>query len=250
MNCKFKQSKFWALVPCAGAGMRSGAALPKQYVHVAGAPVVMHTLAALQQVQVLEAVIVVIAPGDTLFEQYCSGFSGDVMPVGGKTRAQSVRAGLYALRQKGALGNDWVLVHDAARCLIQPEWVQKLIEECQNDDVGGLLACPVADTLKQSVDGRSVITVVRHDKWLAQTPQMFRLDLLERALDFAEKEGLDITDEASSIEALGLRPKLVECSAENFKLTYPDDFKRAESILVHYKSQNSNHGNPTWENLT
>lgn len=223
--------KYWPLVPCAGAGSRSGADIPKQYVMLEGQPVVAHTLKGLRSLACLELVTIVLAPDDTIFSKICSDFLGNNAKVGGDTRAQSVRAGLKVLREQGAQDDDWVLVHDAARCLIQPQWVLRLIESCQNDAVGGLLAYPVPDTMKQAKDGRSISTVSRQDKWLAQTPQMFRLALLEKALGNAFATGLGITDEASAVEALGLSPLLVACSADNFKLTYPDDFERAAVLL-------------------
>ncbi|MGL4668061.1 MAG: 2-C-methyl-D-erythritol 4-phosphate cytidylyltransferase [Saezia sp.] len=227
-------TKFWPLVPCAGHGARSGAQIPKQYVEVAGKAVIAHTLAALQSVPVLEKVTVVLSPEDVLFAKYCPDFDGHMAPVGGETRAASVRAGLRALRELGAQDADWVLVHDAARCLLQPQWVEELIATCRDDEVGGLLAQPVPDTLKLAVDGRSSKTVSRQNMWLAQTPQMFRLKMLEQALVEAEKRGIEVTDEASSIEALGLKPKLVVSSSDNFKLTYPEDFERAGFILTSY----------------
>lgn len=231
MSTPSTSTQFWPLVPCAGFGSRSGAPLPKQYVCVAGKAVVAHTLQALHNTPQLQPVTVVLAPSDTLFAQYCPDFSGVLAPVGGQTRAQSVRAGLQALREQGAQDTHWVLVHDAARCLLLPLWVQMLIEQCQTDDVGGLLAQPVPDTLKLAREGRSIATVDRQNKWLAQTPQMFRLQMLETALDQAQTMGLEITDEASAIEAMGLHPKLVPCSADNFKLTYPPDFERAQAIF-------------------
>ena len=223
--------KLWPLVPCAGNGSRAGSRLPKQYVSLNGFPVVGYTIKALQQVAGIEPITVVVAPEDTLFSYHCPDFDGVVADVGGQTRAQSVRAGLGVLRQLGAADGDWVLVHDAARCLVRPEWVSSLIESCLNDPVGGILAQPVADTLKQSVDGRSVLTITRQDKWMAQTPQMFMLSVLEKALDQAFEQGVAVTDEAAAVEALGLQPKLVACSPDNFKLTYPLDFERAGVIL-------------------
>lgn len=124
---------------------------------------------------------------------------------------------------------DWVLVHDAARCLITPAQIQALIDACQGDEVGGLLALKVPDTLKSALDGRVSETVDRADKWLAQTPQMFRIGTLKRALQQATST---VTDESSAIEQLGLRPKLVEGSAQNFKVTYPADLALAERILL------------------
>ena len=124
--------------------------------------------------------------------------------------------------------HDWVLVHDAARCLIRPEWVDRLIDACIDDEVGGLLAVPVADTLKQERDGRVASTVDRAGRWAAQTPQMFRLGLLQHALEHA---GASVTDESSAIEALGHSPRLVAGDPANFKLTWPSDFELAERLL-------------------
>ena len=121
-----------------------------------------------------------------------------------------------------------MLVHDAARCLLRPAWVQALIAACVDDPVGGLLAQPVADTLKQSRDGRVACTLDRSDKWAAQTPQMFRLGLLQQAL----QQATSATDEASAVEALGHAPLLVRASAENFKVTWPEDFALAERLLA------------------
>jgi 2-C-methyl-D-erythritol 4-phosphate cytidylyltransferase len=226
-------ARFYALVPCAGVGQRAGTAGPKQYEPVAGRPVVAHTLAALAAVPELAATLVVLSPGDTQFAAAVPGFAGPrgwLAHVGGATRAASVASGLAALRERGAGVDDWVLVHDAARCLLRPDWVRGLIAACRDDAVGGLLAQPLADTLKQADDaGRSGATLDRRAKWLAQTPQMFRIGLLQGALAAA---GEAVTDEASAIEALGLAPRLVAAPMENFKLTWPADFALAERLLA------------------
>jgi 2-C-methyl-D-erythritol 4-phosphate cytidylyltransferase/2-C-methyl-D-erythritol 2,4-cyclodiphosphate synthase len=223
-------ARCYALVPCAGSGERAATGGPKQYADLAGRAVVAHTLAALKQVRRISATLVVLAPGDTRFESAAPGFEGYVERVGGDTRAASVRAGLAALERQGAQRRDWVLVHDAARCLIEPAWIDRLIDACLDDAVGGLLALPLADTLKQADDdARASATVDRRGKWLAQTPQMFRLGALAEALDRA---GDAVTDEASAIEASGQAPRLVPGDAENFKLTWPDDFERAERVLA------------------
>ncbi len=223
-------ARCYALVPCAGSGERAAAGGPKQYAELAGRTVVAHTLAALKQVRRIGATLVVLAPGDTRFESAAPDFEGHVERVGGGTRAASVRAGLAALERRGAQRRDWVLVHDAARCLVEPAWIDRLIDACIDDEVGGLLALPLADTLKQgNGDARSSATVERRDKWLAQTPQMFRLGALADALDRA---GDAVTDEASAIEALGQAPRLVSGDADNFKLTWPEDFARAERVLA------------------
>lgn len=222
----------YALVPCAGTGTRAGGEGPKQYRLLASRPLVAHTLAALAAVPRLAATLVVLAPDDTGFDAALPGFEGArgwVVRRGGATRAASVAAGVDELLARGAAADDWVLVHDAARCLLRPEWVDALIDACAGDAVGGLLAQPLADTLKQAgADGRVAATVDRAGKWAAQTPQMFRLGLLRRALAAA---GPGVTDEAGAVEALGLAPRLVAAPLENFKLTWPADFELAERLL-------------------
>jgi 2-C-methyl-D-erythritol 4-phosphate cytidylyltransferase len=224
--------RFFALVPCAGIGARAGAGGPKQYAPLAGRPLVAHTLAALEHVPRLQATLVVLAPDDAQFEAVVPGFGGErawLARCGGATRAQSVANGLDELLTRGVQAHDWVLVHDAARGLLRPEWVERLIGACEEDEVGGLLALPVADTLKQAgPDGRSAVTIDRTAKWAAQTPQMFRLGLLRPALAAG---GDGVTDEASAVEALGHAPKLVQGDAENFKITWPGDFSLAERLL-------------------
>jgi len=221
-------SRFHALVPCAGSGSRSGQAGPKQYADLAGRSVVGHTLAALAQVRRLHQVLVVLSADDTEFEQRVPSFHGAVARCGGDTRAQTVANGLAELARRGAQADDWVLVHDAARCLVRAEWIDALIDACAGDAVGGLLALPLADTLKDERHGRVAATLERAGKWQAQTPQMFRLGLLRDAL---ARAGSDVTDEASAIEACGSSPLLVRGSLENFKLTFPPDFELAERLL-------------------
>ena len=222
----------FALVPCAGSGSRAGSFNPKQYEPVAGQPLVAHTLAALSRVARIEATLVVLAPDDEQFEEDLPGLAGErlwLAKVGGASRAETVANGLNELRARGAQPQDWVLVHDAARCMIRPEWVDRLIDACADDEVGGLLALPLADTLKDELDGRVGATLPRAGKWAAQTPQMFRLGLLAPALAFA---GEQVTDEASAVEALGHRPQLVRGDFENFKVTWPGDFALAERLLA------------------
>ena len=233
------RARLLALLPCAGMGSRAGTAGPKQYHPLCGRPLVWHTLQALGAVG-FDAGLLVLAPGDT-------GVGVDLPPhffqqdCGGATRADSVLNGLDALALAGANADDWVLVHDAARCLIDPADVLRLIRECERDPVGGLLALPLADTLKAaSTDAqgavRATATLARGGKWLAQTPQMFRLGRLSDALHGARERGFEhITDEASAIEALGLQPRLVPGNPMNFKLTYPADFALAEALLQYKK---------------
>lgn len=220
--------RLFALVPCAGVGERSGAAGPKQYEMLAGRSLVEHTLISLARVGRLHTTLVVLSPGDDVFEQRAPGFEGWVSRTGGATRAQTVANGLDDLARRGALATDWVLVHDAARCLVRPEWIDALIDACLDDTVGGLLALPVADTLKAERDGLVEATIDRAAKWQAQTPQMFRLGALRDAL---ARAGGHVTDEASAIEAMGLAPRLVPGTLENFKVTWPADFELAERLL-------------------
>lgn len=223
-----------ALVPCAGAGLRAGSAAPKQYVEVAGRSLVHWTIHSLLACG-LDAVLVVLSPEDTGFEAAVPQALRHRLRVrrcGGATRAQTVLAGLSALESMGAGVEDWVLVHDAARCLLEPGAVSALIQACEADPVGGLLALPIPDTLKRSDDqGRVEATVPRDRLWAAQTPQMFRLGRLQRALQGALAAGIAVTDEASAIEWDGGAPRLVEGHAENIKVTYPADFAVAERIL-------------------
>ena len=232
--------RIWALVPCAGSGSRAHTRMPKQYQSVAGQPMVLHTLAAFAEVACIANTLVVVAPEDGFFAALQSGtvsrreFSFATFIVancGGSTRAMSVFNGLNQLIGVGAGPQDWVLVHDAARCLISPAQIQSLIDACLPDDVGGLLACPLPDTLKSESGGRVASTINRNGKWLAQTPQMFRIGPLLAALGAAARAGLDVTDESSAMEACGLQPKLVPGSALNFKVTYPEDFALAEAVL-------------------
>ncbi len=224
---------FHALIPCAGAGSRAGTLQPKQYQLLAGQPMVMHTVQALAQVPQLSSGWLVLSPEDG-FAWPSAGWPAHFQRVrcGGASRAQSVFNGLQAMLAAGVDAQDWVLVHDAARCLVQPEAVIRLIDACKDDAVGGLLALPLPDTLKSEAGGRVNATVPREHKWLAQTPQMFRLQALHDALAVVADSGFaGITDEASAMERLGHAPRLVEGSAQNVKVTYPADFALAEAVL-------------------
>ncbi|MEO9101480.1 MAG: 2-C-methyl-D-erythritol 4-phosphate cytidylyltransferase [Burkholderiaceae bacterium] len=219
--------RFFALIPCAGSGSRAGTCVPKQYHVLFGQPMVLHTLAAFAAVPRIADLLVVVSPQDESFEAFSSPFI--VADCGGETRAQSVMNGLDRLFEVGADRRDWVLVHDAARCLILPSQIEVLIDACEHDPVGGLLAHRLADTLKHATpEGRVAKTLDRSGKWLAQTPQMFRLGAL---LDALQQGGSRVTDEAAAMEAAGHAPLLVAGSAQNFKVTFPEDFALAEAIL-------------------
>ena len=226
-----KHPRFHVVIPCAGTGSRAGVDIPKQYAPLAGVPMVLHTLKAFAAVPGLGHAMLVVSPQDSLMAQLLTDHpqpAFTLTPCGGATRAQSVLGGLRSLQEQGVDPTDWVLVHDAARCLITPRLIQALLAACANDSVGGLLALPLPDTLKASVDGRVSATLNRSDKWLAQTPQMFRLGSLAQAL---EQPSEDITDEASAMEAKGFAPLLIEGASFNFKVTYPQDWALAEAVL-------------------
>jgi 2-C-methyl-D-erythritol 4-phosphate cytidylyltransferase len=237
MSPSAENPQFHALIPCAGTGSRAGTPIPKQYQAVAGQAMVMHTLQALAQVPQITQGWLVVSPGDD-FEwpnDDLLALRFACLACGGATRAESVFNGLSAMLSAGVSSQDWVLVHDAARCLVTPEAVAALIDTCRDDLVGGLLALPLPDTLKtQKPEGvpRVEATVPREGKWLAQTPQMFRLGALHQALAQAAQTGFaGITDEASAMERQGMSPRLVPGSAMNLKVTYPADFAFAEAVL-------------------
>lgn len=221
-------SEFYALVPAAGFGARMGNELPKQYLPLAGQPMIFHALQTLCTCPEITTVFVVLAPDDTLFHSYdWTRFGDKLQPLycGGERRAESVLNGLLASELES---DDWVLVHDAARPCLTQAHLSKLIGELRDDAVGGILAIPLADTLKRAnADGRILRTESRDQLWQAQTPQMFRAGLLAQAL----RQCNDVTDEASAVEALGLQPKLVLSESGNFKVTYPQDMLLAELLI-------------------
>jgi 2-C-methyl-D-erythritol 4-phosphate cytidylyltransferase len=225
-------ARYFALVPAAGAGARLGGSTPKQYLRANGRPLLWHALASLCAHRSIEQIFVVLHPQDQLFaQQPWDEMSDRIEPlyVGGAVRAQSVLNGLRALRERVA-DEDWMLVHDAARPCLREEWIERLIAEIGNDAVGGLLAVPVADTLKRADESvRVAATVPRAGLWRAQTPQMFRCGGLIHALEQADPA--TTTDEASAVEQLGLAPRLVLGSESNIKVTYPEDLHLAELIL-------------------
>jgi len=225
-------ARYFALIPAAGAGVRMGSELPKQYLEIAGKPLLYYAVRRLAMHPRIEQVFVVLAPGDQRYARFdWSAFAGKLEPLycGGEDRAASVFNGLLAAND-AIDASDWVLVHDAARpCLAEAD-LDRLIAEVGEDATGGLLAVPVADTLKRaSREGLVMQTELRDDLWQAQTPQMFRCRLLVEALRVANPSV--ITDESGAIERLGLHPKLVMGDARNLKVTYPQDLALAELIL-------------------
>lgn len=223
--------QLWVIVPAAGAGQRMATDLPKQYLPLAGRCVLEHSLSLFINHARIAGVIVVVAATDTHWTNTSLSGSDRVHTViGGAERFHSVMAGLAYLKAR-ASDNDWVLVHDAARPCLSRSLLDGLIQSLAGDPVGGLLAMPAIDTIKQSENGRVSATLDRAKIWQAQTPQMFRLLALHAALQSAIEEGLPITDEASAMEHAGHAPRLVEGSAENLKITRPEDLQMAELIL-------------------
>lgn len=228
---------FYALIPAAGSGSRMGGEMPKQYMPLNSIPLIAHALIILAREPRISKLFVAISPHDTWWDSYeWAGWEDrlQVLRCGGATRAETVLNGLEAMAEWCA-ADDWVLVHDAARPCLPAESLSRLLDEVADDAVGGLLAVPVADTLKRAAaDGastaRAEATVPRAGLWQAQTPQMFRHATLSKALRAA---GGDLTDEASAIEQFGLQPRLVESDSRNLKVTYPQDLRLASLILEH-----------------
>ena len=223
-------SRYFGLVPAAGSGSRFGSEVLKQYSPLAGKPMLYHSVGRLLATPEVEIAFVVLAPGDTEFRRHdWSAFGNRLAPLycGGATRRDSVLNGIIAAASL-VDPNDWMLVHDAVRPCLGSAELRRLIDEAGGDEVGGILAIPVADTLKRADDEQRIAaTEPRDGLWRAQTPQMFRHSMLLRALREAEH----VTDEASAVEALGYKPKLVEGSTKNMKVTFPADLEIAEKML-------------------
>ena len=224
--------RLWAIVPAAGSGRRMGADIPKQYLQLGDRTVLEHTLAALGSIGSLAGMVVAIAGNDPFWPTVAPKLTCPVFTApGGAERAESVLHALAVLREHAA-DTDWVLVHDAARPCVRTEDLHKLIAVLHADPVGGLLAIPVRDTMKQAnPDQCSVATVDRSHLWHALTPQMFRLGALQAALGAACAAGVTVTDDASALEYAGFQPRLVEGHADNLKITRPEDLILAEFYL-------------------
>ena len=222
----------WAVVPAAGQGSRFGSSVPKQYTPLLGRPLVSWTLRALLAEPSIAGVVVAIADTDERWSDLPESRDARVVRCAGGSRRELSVANALATLAGRASETDWVLVHDAARPCLRHDDLQALFVELADDAVGGLLATPVSDTLKRA-DPRNVVTetVARDGLWRALTPQMFRLGLLQRALALCIERGRTVTDEASAVECLGLRPRLVRGHADNIKVTNPEDIVLAEAIL-------------------
>ena len=211
--------------------------MPKQYRTVAGRDLLHYSLAAFDACSEFAQTLVVIAPDDTHFDaRRFGGLRFAVRRCGGASRQASVFNGLHALAEFGARDDDWVLVHDAARPGITPALIRSLVGAVKDDAIGGIVALPVADTLKRVAPDADAARIARTESrdglWQAQTPQMFRIGMLRDAIRRAQQDGHDLTDEASAIEWLGHSPRLVQGSLRNFKVTYPEDFDLADAFLA------------------
>lgn len=224
--------RIWYVIAAAGRSTRFGGKIPKPYLRVAGRTLLEHGLRMLQDLGGVAGGVAVLASGDRHFERLPPAVRRRVVAVaGGPSRAASVLNGLQALIT--ADSNDWVIVHDAARPAVPRADVRALVRACRRDAVGGLLATPVADTVKKADRaGRSRETLPRERLWRALTPQMFRLGMLRASLERALAAGVEPTDEAEAIERSGRRPRLVEGSALNVKVTRPADLALAQAALA------------------
>lgn len=224
--------RLWAVIPAAGTGTRMGAHVPKQYLPLNGRPLLAHTVDKLLGVETIEAIVVARAAGDFYWSSLsCARDSRIREAQGGDTRAQSVLNALDILSHE-AQENDWVLVHDAARPCVMVSSIMALIEALKDNDVGGILASPISDTLKRT-NGEQVVTETlnRHNLWAAQTPQLFRFGLLRDCLQAAVNSGELVTDEACALETAGFNIQIVPGRADNIKITHPGDLALAECIL-------------------
>lgn len=230
-------NRIWAVVPAAGVGSRMAAKVAKQYLPLNQTRVIEHTLSKLLRVQRVSGIVVALAEQDPIWPTLnLVNHPKIVTTAGGQERSDSVVNGLQALLDR-AQPNDWVLVHDAARPCVTVACIDRMIDELQNDPVGGLLAVPVADTLKRELaaNGHSACiahTVDRTGMWAAQTPQMFRIEPLLQALLGAMRKGHQVTDEASAMEHAGFNPRLITGRSDNIKITTPDDLALARLITA------------------
>lgn len=226
---KLGMAFFHLIIPAAGSGSRMGDVLPKQYLRLAGKPMIEHTLQVFFNHPRIASIHLALNPLDEFWRSFILEPTSKLKLhyTGGEGRSATV---LNTLNAIDAAEDDWILVHDAARPGLTHRMLDKLIRELEHDPVGGLLAVPLADTLKQSDAFNHVAkTIPRTQLWQAQTPQMFRFSLLKQALTAYKGQS---TDEAEAIEALGLQPKLVQGELRNLKVTYPQDLALLEALLL------------------
>ncbi len=222
---------FWVVIPASGFGARFNHLLPKQYWSLFDKTILEHSIERFLNKKWVKGIIVAIAPTDHLFSELSVTKHPKVIPVqGGQTRSHSVLNALHHL-QRQANPDDWVLVHDAVRPCLHEEDLQALLQ-LREDPVGGILAIPIAETLKKATEQQIQETISRENLWSAQTPQMFRLNLLVDALCRAHRTGQIVTDESSAVEALGYHPQMIHAKHPNPKLTYASDMSYIEYLLA------------------
>ena len=212
---------------------------PKQYLRLADKTVLEHTLNTLLACERLSGVVLVLSASDQHWPEIEGRYQGQALETvtGGAERCHSVLNGLHHLADKSD-ENDWVLVHDAARPCLSPGSLDRLLEQGLQSEDGAILAMPVGDTLKHAGEDQEITsTVDRSGLWAAQTPQLFHVSALSDAIDAAQRDGRELTDEASAMELAGARPKLVMGSAANIKITHPSDLAIAEAWLNWAKPQ-------------
>lgn len=223
-------TKFHVLIPAAGVGNRMATVIPKQYLPLAGKPMISHSIQTFFANPRIDTITLALNPDDEFWHSLNLDAASKLklQYTGGDTRSATVLNTLAVLRHIVA-DDDWILVHDAARPGLSAQLLNNLLVSLEHDEVGGLLALPLADTLKQSqADARSANTIPRDGLWQAQTPQMFRYALLKKALESFEGAP---TDEAQAVENLGLQPKLVVGHLRNMKVTYPHDMAVVEALM-------------------
>ena len=227
------EPEFWAIVPAAGAGRRMGDVIPKQYLPLGGKTVIEHTLDTLLSCQRLAGVILVLSPDDERWAGIQQRYTEQPLETvtGGAERCHSVLNGLDHLVARVS-ADDWALVHDAARPCVRLEDIERLMSTLESSTEGGLLGVPVADTMKRVDDDVCISgTVDRDGLWHAYTPQMFRVGVLRAALQQAISDGQQVTDEANAMELAGYRPRMVQGSRDNIKITVPSDLALAAFYL-------------------
>jgi len=227
------KKNIWVVIPAAGVGKRMESDTPKQYLKLNNKTVIEHTLSVFDKHDSISEIVVSISEGDEYWAALDFELSKPLhIATGGKERCDSVLNGLKYLENKAAADDDWVLVHDAARPCLRHEDLTLLIDSLREHDVGGILAIPVRDTMKRSLDNNEIKeTVERENLWHALTPQMFRFGLLMDSIEAALNKDIMITDEASAIELAGFHPLLVEGHADNLKITRPEDLALAAFFL-------------------
>lgn len=225
-------ARHWALIPAAGVGRRFGGKTPKQYLRLADAMVIDHVLGVFVEHAAISGCVVALSPDDGYWPDSRFAAHPRVRRApGGRERSDSV-ANALALLAGVADDDDWVLVHDAARPCLRAQDLDALLAALPDEPVGALLAVPVHDTVKQTADGERVqSTLPRASLWRAYTPQAFRLGLLRRALAGAAADNQAVTDDASAVERLGLKPRLIEGGSDNIKITRPEDLPLARFYL-------------------